>query len=168
MFSHRDLRFPDGLRLPGTGKRDFDFRQGEGAERPSWRDTITFSAAQVEFSAASARLQGPRGSGFDKAASIISARHCRLIRLLDAQLRHHALRAVAKMLDEARRANSEAYCATPYAPPEAGYSSRRPQPASGATGSAKVSATASHSSGDFTPRARMWSLASSLSRVLLS
>ena len=57
---------------------------------------------------------------------------------------------------------------TPYATPEAGYSSLRENPASGATGSAKVSATASHSSGDFTPRAHMWSLASSLSRVLLS
>ena len=42
---------------------------------------------------------------------------------------------------------------TPYATPEAGYSNLRENPASGATGSAKVGATASHSSGDFTPRA---------------
>jgi hypothetical protein len=44
---------------------------------------------------------------------------------------------------------------TPYATPEAGYSSLRPNRASGATGSAKVSATASHSSGDFTPGAHV-------------
>src|SRR5690348_15622472 len=41
------------------------------------------------------------------------------------------------------------HVSTPWATPEAGYSSLREKPASGATGSAKVSATASHSSGDF-------------------
>ena len=44
---------------------------------------------------------------------------------------------------------------TPYATPEAGYSNLREKPATGATGSAKVSATASHSSGLFTPRAHV-------------
>ena len=51
-----------------------------------------------------------------------------------------------------------------YATPTTGYSSFRPNPAPAATGSANVSATASHSSGDLSPRARMWSFASSLSR----
>src|SRR5690242_8618796 len=44
---------------------------------------------------------------------------------------------------------------TPYATPAAGYSNLRPNRASGAIGSANVSATASHSSGDFTPRAHV-------------
>ena len=55
-----------------------------------------------------------------------------------------------------------------YATPAAGYANRRPNPAPVPTGSAKVSATASHSSGDFTPRARMWSFASSFNRELES
>ena len=97
MLFRSDLRFSDGLRLPGTGKRDTIFDEGRGPNgRP--RETLPpFLVAQVEFSAASARLQGPRGPGFGKAASIISARYDRLIRLLDAQLRGHALRAVAMM-----------------------------------------------------------------------
>jgi len=56
----------------------------------------------------------------------------------------------------------------PHAIPTFGYTSLRRNPATAATGSANVSATASHSSGDLAPRARMCSLLSSFRREWLS
>jgi hypothetical protein len=55
-----------------------------------------------------------------------------------------------------------------HATPKFGYTSRREKPASRTTGSAKVSATASHWSGLAAPRRRMSSFFSSRRRVLLS
>ena len=55
-----------------------------------------------------------------------------------------------------------------YAIPHSGYSSFLENPATGATGSANVSATASHSSGLGTPRRRMSSFFSKTNRVVLS
>jgi hypothetical protein len=104
--------------------------------------------------------------------SVSRSRRSRAAPWAARELNRSILRSRPRMLSQRMATAPSGHCGPAlldrrpvrYATPTAGYSSRRPNPAPVPTGSANVSATASHSSGDFSPRARMWSFASSLSR----
>src|SRR3984957_503341 len=80
----------------------------------------------------------------------------------------HSLSPTVATMVSGNRSRAAACSQPRHATPDGGYTSLRRNPATSTTGSAQVSATASHSSGDFAPRARMPSLLSSRSREWLS
>jgi len=146
---------PAGPRDPWGG------REARVGRLPSWRSrALLRSAGRRPACGTRQRKAGENGGKFGRCVTVLSV----VIVLLPA-----SEAKCGKGGSGCRFAQSGLRVKTPHATPRSGYTSRRDQRGSrSATGSAKVSATASHWSGLAAPRRRMSSFFSSRRRVLLS